>query len=760
MSPVALSPPQIFVRPRVADGTIQFWWQPPLSTGGPFGIAAYTLSDGSNTFSLGPTNRTFIVTGLTNGTPYTFTITAQNTNGDTSDPATFRTVEPGLQPGPPSAPVAVVRSATSALVSWTPAVSDGGSAIGWYVVESESTGNPVRKVSALSTDTSQTVEDLTTGETYTFKVYTVNDVKYSAPAISAAITLNIITQPDLLIWLDGPTYAGSGTWYDKTDNHYDAIIETGTALKNDDGNAIVLNGSTGWRLPGSSANGIGSYPNWTISAWFKRQGLSVGPTCIFTEFYTGGTINMSLGRINGSETQLEGGFYSGGWQNGTPITFPLNEWHQIVVTWDGTNVKTYFDNSLSSTVNHAGLIAQTSSNNYKRIGQRWDNSDFIQGELGELLVYGRALTAEEISHNYGITQPSFINPPVVTAVTLDALTSASTNLASSWTLNFGPAAVTVKYYSTNSTTVPASGPRTQFGTTQTVASGTTTNTLDPAVQPDANTYYYAGVTVGAQDEVFTAVATLMPVVNYALGSTQFTYYEDNYTGANRLYPQKLIMSPGVTFGASDFTIDFWVYPTARGNFDDPDGNGSEGNGILGCSGLIGMAVFFYHWSGLQLQNEGGGSIGWNVNDGNPITLNTWHHIAITRVYDSGEDATYASAWLDGAQLGDSGGSIIDNGTFYATNPTTYVGYHAANRTYDLSGNLSDVRIVIGTALYDRTQSSITVPTAPLENVTGTQVLLHMTTSETWLTDTAGVQTVTADSDGSVPNPVWSATAPF
>ena len=401
-----LSPPQIFVRPRVADGTIQFWWQPPLTTGGPFGIAAYTLSDGSNTFSLEPTDRTFILTGLTNGTPYTFTITAQNTNGDTSDPATFRTVEPGLQPGPPSGQTATVRSGTSALVSWTPAASDGGSAIGWYVIESESSGNPVVKVSALATDTSQTVDDLTAGGTYTFKIYSVNDVRYSEPAITAPLTLATITQQDLLLWLDAPTYAGSGTWFDKTDNEYDAIIEDGTATKS--GNAIVLNGSSAWRLPGSSASGIGSHSNWTLSAWFKRTGASGNGACIFTDRFTGGTINMAFvsADFGIQDTQFAGGFFDGSWKTGTPVTLPLNEWHQIVTTWDGTNIKTYFDSVLNSTVNYAGAVS-SSSGNYIRIGQRWDLRSFIQGELGELLVYSRALTAEEISTNYGFSQPNF-----------------------------------------------------------------------------------------------------------------------------------------------------------------------------------------------------------------------------------------------------------------------------------------------------------------------------------------------------------------
>ena len=113
------------------------------------------------------------------------------------------------------------------------------------------------------------------------------------------------------------------------------------------------------------------------------------------------------GAYGPSDTQIAGGFFDGSdWRNGTPITLPLNEWHQIVTTWDGTNIKTYFDSILNSTVNYAGYVS-SSSGNYMRIGQRWDLSSFIQGEIGELLVYSRAITAEEVSNNYGISQPNF-----------------------------------------------------------------------------------------------------------------------------------------------------------------------------------------------------------------------------------------------------------------------------------------------------------------------------------------------------------------
>jgi len=252
----------------------------------------------------------------------------------------------------------------------------------------------------------------------------------------------------------------------------------------------------------------------------------------------------------------------------------------------------------------------------------------------------------------------------------------------------------------------------------------------------------------------------MPAAHGPIGSTKFTYTAADYRGS--LDPQKLIMSPGVTFGDAQFTIDFWMYPTSRGSFD---GDYSEGAGILGCgfTDTRAITLFFYHWDGLVLRNQFNGNTAiWTLNGGNPIVLNQWHHIAITRVNTLDEyenPVTTFTTWYDGTRVGDPQ-QYDYSYDFNYTDPTTYIGYHSADRTYDMSGNLSDLRIVIGTAVYDNTQTTITVPTAPLENVTGTQVLLHMASSEDWLTDTAGIQTVTADAGGSLPDPIWTADAPI
>ena len=91
----------------------------------------------------------------------------------------------------------------------------------------------------------------------------------------------------------------------------------------------------------------------------------------------------------------------------------------------------------------------------------------------------------------------------------------------------------------------------------------------------------------------------------------------------------------------------------------------------------------------------------------PVTLNTWHHFAI-----SGSDHAYG-LYLDGVlQATQTAYSDLGNST------TITIGQLATAST--ITGYMSNVRIVKGTAVYSGT--SFAVPTAPLTAVAGTALL--------------------------------------
>lgn len=166
-----------------APGSVLLSWPTPDDGGKP--ITAYTI----NAISCGGTcskkgiieaagsASPYLVTGLTNGTPYTFRLTATNDLGTSARGGTA-TATPITNA---QAPVIGIAGATGvsgqAVVRWTPPSDNGGNAITGYRVTA-STGE-VYNVAGAATAT-LTVNGLADGPSITFTVQAINSVGASA----------------------------------------------------------------------------------------------------------------------------------------------------------------------------------------------------------------------------------------------------------------------------------------------------------------------------------------------------------------------------------------------------------------------------------------------------------------------------------------------------------------------------------------------------------------------------------------------------
>ena len=147
------------------------------------------------------------VTGLTNGTTYTFRVQAANLNGAGAVSSASNPVTPSV-PVVPSAPSGVVaRPATkSALVTWTAASSDGDSAITGQTVTPYVGATAQGSVQVGASATSATVTGLTNGTSYTFKVSATNGVGVS-PQSGAS---GAVTPQSTLFDFDTPSTVDAG----------------------------------------------------------------------------------------------------------------------------------------------------------------------------------------------------------------------------------------------------------------------------------------------------------------------------------------------------------------------------------------------------------------------------------------------------------------------------------------------------------------------------------------------------------------------
>jgi hypothetical protein len=190
-----------------------------------------------------------------------------------------------------------------------------------------------------------------------------------------------------------------------------ATVQSGSIVKNALGNGIILNGSSHLEFPAPSlANlpswGQGSDLNWTFSAWYKPTATAVNQAAIVTQVL-GGEFNGYIYSTGGMS--YTGGFYRDTFRDAAGVALDINTWTHICVTRTvGTGIDVYINGQLS--VSDRGLTGNSGSGRYYqeyRIGRGiWGT--YVTGELGELLMYSRPLSAAEVLQNYNATYLTYI----------------------------------------------------------------------------------------------------------------------------------------------------------------------------------------------------------------------------------------------------------------------------------------------------------------------------------------------------------------
>jgi hypothetical protein len=205
-----------------------------------------------------------------------------------------------------------------------------------------------------------------------------------------------IVQSGLVLNLDAgvsSSYPGSGTtWTDLSGNgnHGTFTNMDGTNFNSANGGSLTFDGSNEYAPIGTSQFPFGASPG-TLSSWARTNTISAG----FRWTVSYGQAVTSQSRFLGFNGTT---YYFGGFGNDiTAPGVPLNTWFNMVGVYDGTNASMYINGALVSgpTAKSWNTVA-----NNAQIGRQTNGTEYWSGNISQVQIYNRALTATEITQNF------------------------------------------------------------------------------------------------------------------------------------------------------------------------------------------------------------------------------------------------------------------------------------------------------------------------------------------------------------------------
>ena len=226
--------------------------------------------------------------------------------------------------------------------------------------------------------------------------------------IIQGVTLKGVTVIDTLVssglqlYLDAAvsaSYAGSGTtWYDLSGQNNNVVMQnSGNISYTSSGGGYFTLSSNGYfnkatttGIPiGTSAYTMSVWVQWATGTWPTFGGMiGIG---------NASTVNQT----NQFRTTGTNALINYWYANDLPATStvsPASQWVNIVAQWDGTTRKIWVNGTQVASAAASGLNVSSS---LLQVGAtNVGGTETLQGNIGQALIYNRALSSTEINNNY------------------------------------------------------------------------------------------------------------------------------------------------------------------------------------------------------------------------------------------------------------------------------------------------------------------------------------------------------------------------
>ncbi len=187
----------------------------------------------------------------------------------------------------------------------------------------------------------------------------------------------------------------------------------------------------------------------------------------------------------------------------------------------------------------------------------------------------------------------------------------------------------------------------------------------------------------------------------------FGPYGDNFSVYNSANSTGLVAAynASMVIGTNQFTIEAWIYPSATLStqqtiFSNRTFN-STGTGTF--TFYVAATTNYLKFDEVQAATN-------ITTSTTAVVPNTWQHVALTR-----DSSNSVRIFINGTLANTP---VTSSFNFSSTN-NFQIGYNADTNYYSFIGYISNLRLLVGTALYT---SAFTAPTSPLTAITNTKLL--------------------------------------
>ena len=224
--------------------------------------------------------------------------------------------------------------------------------------------------------------------------------------VGSTSDFSIVTD-SLTLHLDAGDFTsrGTSTWTDLSGNTNNGTVNNATLGSNF---YYTLNGSTSTNIVGSSSGITGNTAR-SVEAWYQLSNIDDIIINLGNQSF-GGNTEWSISP-NGTSCAVYGGIGTyDEYLTGFSTNLTAGNWIHLVVTWDANNPGTlrgYVNGVLESTSARSSGEAYSTDAGYEVGG--WPNNDRpYNGNIAQIRVYSKALSATEVLQNYNATKTNFV----------------------------------------------------------------------------------------------------------------------------------------------------------------------------------------------------------------------------------------------------------------------------------------------------------------------------------------------------------------